>query len=140
MSTALNAAAAQALRTRYLRAFGLRDERATGRILTAQELAQERQRDRWDRKLQETWQDNPSPDLAELPRSKAFLAGYVALCGIEFSADAIECADGRYIRPDMQVMKAFCGRGDVIFDPATVRFRVSIQGEQHLGLLPASSD
>jgi hypothetical protein len=105
--------------------------------LTSGELEQERRRDDQDRLNAETWTQNPRPELVDRIRSRAFLAGYVALCGVEFSANAIECADGRYIRPDMQVMKAFCCGGYVTYNDVTGRFQLSLSGEQLIGLVPS---
>jgi hypothetical protein len=87
------------------------------------------------------WRHNPKPDLYLKPRSRGQLLAYIDLASGAFSAVAIECRDGLFIEPDMQVMKSFLGIRFVTFQedrasPMKSRFEISPAGRRFLGLLP----
>jgi len=111
-----------------------KDGSSSGKPKSRSELSRERGREA-------SWRDNPRPDFHLKPRSRGQLLAYIDLAGGCFGAVGIECADGVFIEPDMQVLKSFRGAGIVAFredraDPWESYFELTSAGRRFLRLFP----
>lgn len=135
MACRLSGREAKDLLDEYVRLWDpARDGSSSGKPKSRRQLSRERGREA-------SWRDNPKPDLRLRPRSCGQLLAYVDLVGGCFSSVGIECADGAFIEPDMQVLKSFRGAGIVAFredqaDPWESYFELTSVGRRFLRLLP----